>query len=189
MTQRGLAETLRVKLGFQDQPEQRVTRLQPSERVKRRRLSRGSIRLAPPDFLLQRPSFLHFHFREARVHDEQIQKVQDETGLDYRLQKDLAECRLDRDVARLFFYCHRFAEITKDYGTVSQACDYMDLAKEGLGSPEMGNFWTAKRQRYRPQLRKLRNQIERHKGVANDGEAAKCIEDFLAYLRDTWAVG
>jgi hypothetical protein len=188
MTQKALADMLREKLGFQNQPERAVTRLRPGARVVRRKIPRGSISLAPPDFLLQRPSVLRFHLNETKVHPDQTQKVQDETGLDYQLQRDLVRCKLDREVAKLLFYCYRFALITKDYGTVAQACDYMDLAKRGLGSPAGGAFWTSKRQQYRARIKGLRKIIEKQIGVARGGAAQTCIQDFLEYLEKNWQV-
>jgi hypothetical protein len=118
MTQALLAQELVEKLGFIENPEKGKYRKLRGGKVKGHPRAKRSVILAPPDFLLQRPAFLHFNPSEGQVYPQQIEKLQDETGLDYASQRDLAQCRLDREVAKLLFYCHRIVEITKDQGTM-----------------------------------------------------------------------
>src|SRR5580693_4332736 len=103
MTQAVLAQKLVDKLGFIENPE----------KGKYRKLRGGKVKGRP-----RAKRFLHFNPSEGQVYPQQIERLQDETGLDYALQRDLAQCRLDREVAKLLFYCHRIVEITKDQGTM-----------------------------------------------------------------------
>jgi hypothetical protein len=119
---------LQQKLGFTE----RTAHEGKSRRTRRMKVK---LSLAPPDARIQRPSYVNFNLKQRAVDAGQIQKVKDETGLDYRLQVDLADCRLDADVAKLLFYTFRVVEMTKDQGTIGHSCTYLELVKEYLPKP------------------------------------------------------
>jgi hypothetical protein len=196
MTQAQLVKTLQEKIGFVWQFDRKnVTSLRPTpkakkgKRVKKRPHSKGSVELVAPDSMLQAPYPLRFNMRERKVHREQIEKVANETGLDYHLQRDLAECRLDPDTAKLIFFCHRLADATGDIASITLSCKYVEEAKAKLGSPSASkSLWGGTRTRYLPVLKTLRRRIERQKGLALGEKTAECLDDFLAYLAKVWGI-
>src|SRR5580698_8060882 len=148
MSQHLLAAKLKEKLGFIENPDRtkikRLAGVGETERVKKRHTPKGSVQLAPPDLLFKSPSPLKFNLREKKVYQEQIEKIQLETGLEPRLQTDLRICHLDRDTARLIFYSYRIAEITRSEGTIGMTCDYVAHVKQALVPPSSAAaFWTS----------------------------------------------
>jgi hypothetical protein len=191
VTQALLAAKLTEKLGFLD-ADSAVRKGLKSLRggpVKRRAVGRRGIKLAPPDGLIERPYVLHFSPKDPTVHPEQIQKVRDETGLDDAFQRDLAQCRLDAEVAKLLFYLHRASVITQDNGTIDGICAYVTIVRAKLGAPGHGRaFWTSKRTRYMKAVITLCRTIQRNRGLARNAETQECIDDFLGYLVENWDI-
>ena len=120
---------------------------------------------------------------------EQIQKLQEETGFNYRLQADLAECRLDAEVAQLLFYCHKLAVITRDNMTIEMACGYISHVRAHLARPTLPNeFWTVGRRRYLGHLRNLRREIQDNRRLAGNDNTGECIANFLNYIDTGWGI-
>ena len=190
MSQYLLARKLQEKLGFIE--NENTTKRMPgkgnSDRIKKRHVPKDSIELAPPDRLLISPAFLKFNLKEKNIDQQQIQKIRLETGLEYKLQRDLFRCHLDAYVAKLIFYSHKFNEITQNQGTIGMACDYVGLVRGNLEAPASpSEFWTSERRKYLPALAKLRARISANRPLAKSDEQ-QCIDDFLDYLKNKWGI-
>ena len=193
MSQHLLAVKLQEKLGFVENPDRartkRLVAAGESNRVKKRHTPKGSIQLAPPDLLFKSPSPLKFNLREKQIYQEQIQKVQLETGLGPGLQKDLRICHLDRDTARLIFYSYRIGEITRNTGTIGLICDYVVHAKGAMAPPVSSTaFWTVSRLKYLDYIKQLKAKIETNRTLAPNATTLGCINDFLNYLTVAWGL-
>jgi hypothetical protein len=189
MTQALLAQKLREKLNFADKPGSGPLKVLGNGKLNSRRTKKGSIQLSPPDFLLRRSSLLSFNLSQRAIDPEQSAKLQAETGLDYDLQRDLAECRLDAETAQLLFYCYKLAVITGDNVTVLMACDYVAMVKGKLRAP--GNpkdFWTPRRTRYKKHARKLSAEIRWNVRLTGDAQTKNCIDDFVQFLEKNWEI-
>jgi hypothetical protein len=192
MNQHQLSDKLQEKLGFQANPARANSKVISGgtlKAVKSRRRKSTSIQLAPPDGYLNRDSFLSFNLKQPALDPQQVTKVEAETGLPLSLQKDLAECRLDSEVARLLFYCFRMVVLTRDNITIKLVCDYIEVAKEKLPPPKSPDtFWSPKRRRYLSHLNKLRSEIQRNRRLAENEATERCISDFLKYLEEGWGL-
>ena len=169
MTQYQLAEKLQQKLEFRiANPDRKRT---------------ASIHLVPPDRLLVRHHNFSYDPKVKSVSADQYQKLEDETGLDPQLQKDLTHCSLDSEVARLFYYSYRISAMANDAVESQGICDYVELAKSKLGPPApTASFWTAKRARYKNRLSALRGKIEKSRERETHDERRKCLDNYSKYL-------
>jgi hypothetical protein len=192
LTQRGLAAKLVAKLGFvRDKKPASVLKLGSTNPFKppRRRKSRASVELTPPDNIIFCPRLLRFNLGDPHVYPEQLLKLREETGLTYQLLKDLEECSLDAEVAKLLYYCYRVSWITSRNGTIENLCGYLPAAKGALkaDSPTKA-FWSGLRLKYRRDLRLLIQTIKEQKSLALTDKTRKCIDDFLTYIHEGWGI-
>lgn len=132
---------------------------------------------------------LSFNLAQPTVDAQLSTGVRLETGLDYGLQRDLAECRLDAEVARVLFYSNKIAGITRDNLTIGLLCDYIPIAKASLGVPaDPQAFWTPSRMRYKKHLQKLASDIHQNRRLASDRATETCLDDFLRFLAVGWDI-